>query len=549
MTAFVFKLPDIGEGIAECEIATWRVAVGDVVKEDQPLVDMLTDKAAVEIPSPVAGVVKELRGAAGDKIAVGAVLMVIETAVAAAVTAHAPQATSALPKQASTPEVRAAHVPDPMVGDENLVSPASVTPSAPAKGAAGGGASFAFKLPDIGEGIAECEIANWRVAIGDVVKEDQPLVDMLTDKAAVEIPSPVAGVVRELRGKAGDKIAVGAVLMVIETAGAAGETSTPAVASTSKAATTTAPSVAAKPAAPARHNGEKPLAAPSVRKRAREMGIDLALVAGTKKGGRIGHEDLDAHRSAPASASAAPAVAAKPVIAPSTGVEQIRIIGLRRKIAEAMQRSKRNIPHFAYIEEVDVTELEALRVHLNATKRPEQAKLTILPFLMRAMVKAVPEFPNVNGQYDDEAGVFHRHGALHIGIAAQTPQGLVVPVVKHAETLDLWASAAELKRLADAAKTGKAKRDELTGSTITISSLGPMGGIASTPVINAPEVAIVGVNKMVERPMVRNGQVVVRTMMNISSSFDHRIVDGWDAASFIQKLKQYLEHPATIFMP
>ena len=549
MSLFTFKLPDIGEGIAECEIATWRVAVGDVVKEDQPLVDMLTDKAAVEIPSPVAGVVKELRGAAGDKIAVGAVLMVIETAVAAAVTAHAPQATSALPKQASTPEVRAAHVPDPMVGDENLVSPASVTPSAPAKGAAGGGASFAFKLPDIGEGIAECEIANWRVAIGDVVKEDQPLVDMLTDKAAVEIPSPVAGVVRELRGKAGDKIAVGAVLMVIETAGAAGETSTPAVASTSKAATTTAPSVAAKPAAPARHNGEKPLAAPSVRKRAREMGIDLALVAGTKKGGRIGHEDLDAHRSAPASASAAPAVAAKPVIAPSTGVEQIRIIGLRRKIAEAMQRSKRNIPHFAYIEEVDVTELEALRVHLNATKRPEQAKLTILPFLMRAMVKAVPEFPNVNGQYDDEAGVFHRHGALHIGIAAQTPQGLVVPVVKHAETLDLWASAAELKRLADAAKTGKAKRDELTGSTITISSLGPMGGIASTPVINAPEVAIVGVNKMVERPMVRNGQVVVRTMMNISSSFDHRIVDGWDAASFIQKLKQYLEHPATIFMP
>ena len=385
---------------------------------------------------------------------------------------------------------------------------------------------------------------------------------MLTDKAAVEIPSPVAGVVRELRGKAGDKIAVGAVLMVIATAAASSASNTLTPTPLPEGEGKSSPSLpppgeggaerrmrAPAATAPVRPIGEKPLAAPSVRKRAREMGIDLALVAGTKKGGRIGHEDLDAHRSAPASMSAAPAVAAKPVIAPSTGVEQIKIIGLRRKIAEAMQRSKRNIPHFAYIEEVDVTELEALRVHLNETKRPDQAKLTVLPFLMRAMVKAVPAFPNVNGNYDDEAGVFHRHGALHIGIAAQTNQGLVVPVVKHAETLDLWASAAELKRLADAAKTGKAKREELSGSTITISSLGPMGGIASTPVINAPEVAIVGVNKMVERPMVRNGQVVVRTMMNISSSFDHRIVDGWDAASFIQRLKQYLEHPATIFMP
>ncbi len=234
---------------------------------------------------------------------------------------------------------------------------------------------------------------------------------------------------------------------------------------------------------------------------------------------------------------------------PASGVEQIKIIGMRRKIAESMQRSKRNIPHFAYVEEIDVTELEALRVHLNAGKRADQAKLTLLPFLMRAMVKAVPQFPNVNGLYDDEAGVFHRHQALHIGVAAQTPQGLMVPVAKHAESMDIWACAAELKRVAEAAKSGKARREELSGSTITISSLGTMGGIVSTPIINAPEVAIVGVNKMVERPMVRNGQVVIRTMMNLSSSFDHRIVDGHDAASFIQKLKQYLEHPATIFMP
>ena len=552
---FTFKLPDIGEGIAECEIATWRVAVGDTVKEDQPLVDMLTDKAAVEIPSPVAGVVKELRGAAGDKVAVGAVLMVIETASSSASPAPVGEV-SAKPTEGSassapaTPPALRATSPAP-AGEAKVTAPR-----------AGSAADFVFKLPDIGEGIAECEIATWRVAVGDTVKEDQPLVDMLTDKAAVEIPSPVAGVVRELRGKAGDKIAVGAVLMVIATAAASSASNTLTPTPLPEGEGKSSPSLpppgeggaerrmrAPAATAPVRPIGEKPLAAPSVRKRAREMGIDLALVAGTKKGGRIGHEDLDAHRSAPASMSAAPAVAAKPVIAPSTGVEQIKIIGLRRKIAEAMQRSKRNIPHFAYIEEVDVTELEALRVHLNETKRPDQAKLTVLPFLMRAMVKAVPAFPNVNGNYDDEAGVFHRHGALHIGIAAQTNQGLVVPVVKHAETLDLWASAAELKRLADAAKTGKAKREELSGSTITISSLGPMGGIASTPVINAPEVAIVGVNKMVERPMVRNGQVVVRTMMNISSSFDHRIVDGWDAASFIQKLKQYLEHPATIFMP
>jgi 2-oxoisovalerate dehydrogenase E2 component (dihydrolipoyl transacylase) len=528
MAQFTLKLPDIGEGIAECEIATWRVAVGDVVKEDQPLVDMLTDKAAVEIPSPVAGVVKELRGAAGDKIAVGAVLMVIETSAAAATLAVAPTpAKEVAPTKLAT-------------------APAAARAPAPA----GVGADFVFKLPDIGEGIAECEIATWRVAVGDSVKEDQPLVDMLTDKAAVEIPSPVAGVVRELRGKAGDKIAVGAVLMVIGTHAATGSAPTTAAAPVAAAPApahlaSTAPTVT-KSVRPA---GEKPLAAPSVRKRARELGIDLYAVSGSKKGGRVGHEDLDAHLKvgaapAPASRSASAAVAAA-----ATGIEPIKIIGLRRKIAEAMQRSKRNIPHFAYVEEVDVTELEALRVHLNAGKRPDQAKLTLLPFLMRALVKAVPQFANVNGNYDDDTGIFHRHAALHVGVAAQTPQGLMVPVVRHAERLDLWASAAELKRVSEAAKSGKAKREELSGSTITISSLGTLGGIVSTPIINAPEVAIVGVNKMIERPVVKNGQIVVRMMMNLSSSFDHRIVDGHDAASFIQRLKQLLEHPATLFMP
>jgi 2-oxoisovalerate dehydrogenase E2 component (dihydrolipoyl transacylase) len=407
-------------------------------------------------------------------------------------------------------------------------------------------ASFEFKLPDIGEGIAQSEIATWRVAVGETIQEDQPLVDMLTDKAAVEIPSPVAGVVKELRGQAGDKIAVGAVLLVIDTAGEAATSKTAAATAPSSAAAAPAASRATPAQAVAPLREGKPLAAPSVRKRARELGVDLALVPGSKRGGRVGHEDLESYCQAPAAGVAPATVVAT---AKATGVEQIRVIGLRRKIAEAMQRSKQRIPHFAYVEEVDVTELEALRVHLNESKRPEQTKLTLLPFLMQALVKAVPSFPMVNATYDDEAGVVSRYQALHIGIATQTPNGLVVPVAKHAETYDLWRAAAEIKRLADAARNGKASREELSGSSITITSLGPMGGIVSTPVINAPEVAIIGVNKMVERPMVRNGQVVVRTMMNLSSSFDHRIVDGWDAASFIQKLKGLLEHPATLFMP
>ena len=414
-------------------------------------------------------------------------------------------------------------------------------------------ALYTFKLPDIGEGIAECEIATWRVAVGDVVKEDQPLVDMLTDKAAVEIPSPVAGVVKELKGAAGDKVAVGSLLLTIETSAAgAPDVGRPVAAEPAKASTAgghSPPYGIAKPAAaPAPAvvyaPGEKPTAAPSVRKKARELGISLDTVPGTGRGGRITHEDL-AQRAGGSEPAASPAAVRG---AKRTGVEQIKIIGMRRKIAEAMQRSKRNIPHFAYVEECDVTELEALRVHLNDNKRSDQPKLTLLPFLMRALVKVAPAFPQVNATYDEEQGVLTRYQALHVGIAAQTPQGLVVPVVKHAEALDIWGMAAEIKRLADAARTGKATRDELSGGSITISSLGPMGGIVSTPIINAPEVAIVGVNKLVERPMVRNGQIVVRSMMNLSSSFDHRIVDGWDAASFIQKIKVLLEHPATLFM-
>jgi 2-oxoisovalerate dehydrogenase E2 component (dihydrolipoyl transacylase) len=406
-------------------------------------------------------------------------------------------------------------------------------------------AKHVFKLPDIGEGIAESEIAAWHVKVGDVVKEEQPLVDMLTDKAAVELPSPVAGKVIELKGNAGDKISVGGALVVIETSAEAAAEA-PAKAEATKAVAATPATAKASAAAPSVHPDHKPLASPATRRRAREANVDLAHIQGTGPGGRVTQEDLAAFC---AGGNRGQAPISAPAMQKKDGVEEIKVIGLRRKIAEAMQRSKQRIPHFAYVEELDVTELEQLREHLNASKRADQPKLTILPFLMRAIVKVIPEFPQVNARFDDDAGIVRRYAAAHIGIATQTPNGLVVPVVKHAETLDVWQSAAEVKRLADAARNGKASRDELMGSSITITSLGPMGGIVSTPVINAPEVAIVGVNKIVERPVVFNGHIAVRKCMNLSSSFDHRVVDGWDAASFIQRIKQLLEHPATLFMP
>ena len=414
---------------------------------------------------------------------------------------------------------------------------------------------YNFKLPDIGEGIAESEIAAWRVKVGDAIQEDQPLVDMLTEKAAVEIPSPVAGRVAKLHANAGDKVAVGSVLVTIETAGekpvGAASAATKPAATPAAVAAKAAPTTA-EAAAPGFYN-EHPAAAPSVRKRARELGVDLRQVQGSHRSGRVLHEDVLRHAAGPgAAATPVAAVGRSHAAVPASGedrVEQVKVIGMRRKIAESMERSKRRIPHFAYVEELDVTELEALRVHLNEVHGATRGKLTLLPFLVRALVLAVPEFPQVNGTYDDEAGVNTRHSALHVGIATQTPNGLLVPVLRHAERLDLWQCAAEIARLAQAARTSKATVKELTGSTITITSLGKMGGIASTPIINAPEVGIIGVNKMLQRPAVLHGVITVRTMMNLSSSFDHRIVDGYDAASFIQRIKGLLEHPATLYMP
>jgi 2-oxoisovalerate dehydrogenase E2 component (dihydrolipoyl transacylase) len=302
---------------------------------------------------------------------------------------------------------------------------------------------------------------------------------------------------------------------------------------------------AAKPAFATRSEGDKPLASPAVRQRARDMGIELAFVSGTGPAGRISHEDLDAFV---ASGGRGARGGGGTSYARRDGVEDVKVIGLRRKIAEKMQDAKRRIPHFAYVEEIDMTELESLRAHLNASKRPDQPKLNVLPFLMRALVKVLPQYPQINARFDDEAGVVHRHAAVHIGIATQTANGLIVPVVKHAEARDVWDSALEVARVSAAARENKASKDDLSGSTITITSLGALGGVATTPVINHPEVGIIGPNAIIERPVVRGGQIVVRKMMNLSSSFDHRVVDGYDAAEFIQKIKTLLEHPATLFM-
>lgn len=438
---------------------------------------------------------------------------------------------------------------------------------------------YVIKMPDIGEGIAEVELVAWNVKVGDMVKEDQILADVMTDKATIEIPSPVIGKVLALGGAAGQVMAVGSELIRIEVEGAgnftAGSVATPAPAKAAAPAVVAAPvaavatpvqvaPVAAAPAATkpasatstsiatgaARQAGEKPIASPALRKRAWDLGVELQFVPGSGLAGRITQDDLDAYlaRSLARGASSSASGSAENRYRELNDEQAIPVIGLRRKIAQKMQDTKRRIPHFSYVEEVDVTELEALRTQLNTRWGKERGRLSLLPLLMRAVVLAVRDFPQINARFDDDAGIVTRHAAVHLGIAAQTENGLMVPVVRHAEARDLWSCASEMARLAEAARTGKAAREELSGSTITISSLGALGGIVSTPVINHPEVAIIGVNKMVERPMVRNGQVVIRKMMNLSSSFDHRVVDGMDAAEFIQTVRGYLECPATLFV-
>lgn len=424
-----------------------------------------------------------------------------------------------------------------------------------------------IKLPDVGEGVAEAELVEWMVKPGDNVMEDQVLAAVMTDKATVEIPSPVIGKVIWVGAKAGEVVAVGAPIVRLEVDGAGNaktdEGSTPAKEAVKAEPKASPPKVEPKPApaqkaealkaavvtappassgAP-RKEGEKPLASPAVRKRAADAGVDLRRVPGTGPAGRITHEDLDAYF---AHGSSAPAAAHG--LAPDTSVKEIPVIGLRRKIAEKMTISRSRIPDIVYVDEVDMTALEDLRAKLNAEKKEGRTKLTVLPFVMRAMAKAIAEQPQLNSLYDDEAGVVRQYGGIHIGVAAQTDNGLVVPVVRHVEAKGLWVCASEVARLADAAKKGTATREELSGSTITITSLGALGGIVTTPVINHPEVAIVGVNKMQVRPMWDGSTFVPRKMMNLSCAFDHRIIDGWNAAIFVQRVKTLMENPAMIFV-
>ncbi|MDN4054014.1 dihydrolipoamide acetyltransferase family protein [Massilia sp. YIM B02763] len=442
---------------------------------------------------------------------------------------------------------------------------------------------YVIKMPDLGEGIAEVEVVAWRVQPGDAVKEDQVLADVMTDKATVEIPSPVHGTVLGLGGKVGQALAVGAELIRLQVEGAGNAAAAPvartaeagdepaelphgfvpepprvAEAAASVARREPAPATPAPSAAPvsapapsrpqARAAGEKPQAAPAVRKRAWDLGIELQYVAGSGPAGRITHADLDAHLAG----RGRHAGGGDSRYAQLDGEETIPVIGLRRKIAEKMQLAKRQIPHFTYVEEVDVTELEALRKQLNERYGEERGRITLLPLLMRAVVLAVRRYPEVNARYDDGsgdgAGIVTRYQAVHIGVATQTGAGLMVPVVRNSEARDPWSNAAEIARLAQAARDGKCARDELSGSTITITSLGALGGIVSTPVINHPEVAIVGINRIVERPVVRDGGMVARKLMNLSSSFDHRVIDGMVAAEFIQTIRGYLEAPTLLFV-
>ena len=442
---------------------------------------------------------------------------------------------------------------------------------------------YVFKLPDLGEGTVAAEIVSWRVKPGDVVAEDDVVVEVMTEKAAVEVPAPVGGRVVSTTGSPGDMVPVGSELIVLETAATATAAPSPAAKAAARtpasapapapAAAAAAPAGAARPApgnngaggngaslgavpeAPPPVPGARIATSPAVRRRAHEAGVDLRQVAGSGPNGRIVAKDLEAYVVRRAQGQPTPLRSPPKVVAASArpatargGTEEIKVIGLRRLIAQRMSDAKRNIPHFAYVEELDITELEALRRYLNGRQEQGAPALTYLPFLALALVRVLKDFPQCNAQYDAERGVIVRHAAVHLGIATQTPDGLKVPVVHNAQALTLWELAAEMRRVSEAARTNKATREELSGSTITITSLGKLGGIASTPIINAPEVAIIGVNRAVERPVVIDGAIAIRRIMNLSSSFDHRFVDGYDAAAMIQALKECLEHPATIFI-
>ena len=499
MGEYKFKLPDIGEGVVEAEITAWHVAVGDMVEEDAPIADAMTDKATIELTAPVSGVIKMVACEEGDMLAVGADLVVFETE--------------------SEEEVETAEP-----------APATMKPSSQS--------TYAFKLPDIGEGVVEAEITAWHVAVGDEVEEDAPIADAMTDKATIELTSPVSGTVKTVACEEGEILAVGSDLVVFNVEGEGNDISTEAtplstaiVPSKSKLKSTPPPNMV-KPKV-SKPNGEKVLAAPAVRKAAKDKGLDLSLAKATGNDGEVTHADLALLEKS---------------FAQEEGETRIKIIGLRRVIAQRMQEAKRHIPHFTYVEEIDVTALEALRRRANEKKSDDKPKLTVLPFIIRALAKTLEGWPQFNARYMDEQGSVSQFSDLNLGIAAQTDAGLIVPVLKKAQTMSIWQMAEEITRLAEAARTNKLDTEDLTGATTTLTSLGPLGGLVTTPVINRPEVAIFGPNKIRKKLFLEEGEIAERLVMNFSVSCDHRVIDGYDAAKMMQDMKGALEDPLFMFL-
>ncbi len=511
MSEFVFKLPDIGEGVVEAEITAWHVSVGDVVEEDAPLGDAMTDKATIELTSPVAGIVKSLGCEEGDMFAVGGALVVLEVEGEAD------------------------------LSDNALQNEPSVEDTAPVTQNSSG--QFIFKLPDIGEGVVEAEITAWHVSVGDDVDEDAPLADAMTDKATIELTSPVQGKVLSLGCEEGDVFAVGGDLVILETEGGAGLPIEPpkadTVASSQPSTSTISRSVPSTPKVSGQsENTSQVLASPAVRKRAKDTGLDLTKAKASGVEGQITHQDLDALEKA---------------IEPVEGETRIKVIGLRRVISQRMQDAKRHIPHFTYVDEIDVTDLEAFRARANSKKAADKPKLTVLPLIIRALALTLRDWPQFNARYMDNSpdypgGFVSQFSDLNLGIAAQTDIGLVVPVLAKAQTLSVWDMATEINRLAEGARTNKLKPEEMSGATTTLTSLGPLGGIVTTPVINRPEVAIFGPNKIRKKLVLENGEVKERKVMNFSVSCDHRVIDGYDAASMVQDLKALLEDPQMMFL-
>jgi pyruvate dehydrogenase E2 component (dihydrolipoamide acetyltransferase) len=553
MAKIDFKLPDIGEGIAEGEIVKWLVKAGDSVKEHQAVVEVMTDKATVEVPSPAAGTIGELRAQEGQTVPVGSVIFTLETAGAAPVMmSHG--GGHAAPGKAPAAAPAAAHAP--------------AQPSA----AGGAGKLLEFKLPDIGEGIAEGEIVKWLVKAGDAVKEHQAVVEVMTDKATVEVPSPAAGVIGELRAQAGQTVPVGSVIFTLQMAGGAApaQVAHHAPAAAAHAAPAPAKHVApapamasATPVLSASSSDARVPAVPSARRLARELGIDLASVTGSGRHGVVRRADIEAFAASGAPKSVAAPVAAAPAsVAPArpspapvsfaAGERETRVPfrGVRKKISEAMVRSKYTAPHFTVVEELDVTELVALREKAKAMGAEVGVKVTFMPFIMKAVALGLAKYPQLNAHLDEAAQEIVRYGYVNLGIAMDTDQGLIVPVVKEVQAKGVLQLAAELADLADRTRAGKVKPDELKGSTFSISNAGNIGGTLATPIINFPDVAILGVHRIVKRPGVvetpQGDKIEVRQYMNLSCSVDHRLADGADGARFLVHVKRLLENPGLL---